>query len=208
VATDFPITWRTAARAVGAGVIAGLIAGGVAFVVSQALPKGYTAESQVLVGSLTATNTDSLDTYHRLSQTYAELATSGPLLGRVRDKLALTIDPGDLASRVNAQATSQGIVVLDVTGPDGEEAARISNAIAAEILELATPPGQPSSIAEVIEPATPPGHAATPIVAVNTLVAAFLGFFLGLGAALVVANRRPATVRTAEAASVAWPERS
>ena len=153
-------------------------------------------------------NTDSLDTYHRLSQTYAELATSGPLLGRVRDKLALTIDPGDLASRVNAQATNQGIVVIDVTGPDGEEAARISNAIAAEILELATPPGQPSSIAEVIEPANPPAHATTPNVAVNTLVAAFLGFFLALGAALVVANRRPATVRTAEAAGVAWPERS
>jgi capsular polysaccharide biosynthesis protein len=202
------LDWRTIARAVVAGVIAGLIAGGVAFVVSQALPKGYAAESHVLVGSLTATNTDELDAYHRLSQTYAELATSGPLLERVRGRLGLTMSATELASRVNAQATTQGIVLIDVTASDGEDAARISNGIAAEILELATPQGQLTSLAQVIQPAEPPDRASTPNVAVNTLVATFLGFFLGLGAAVLVANRRMAAIATPEAPVVAWPGRS
>jgi capsular polysaccharide biosynthesis protein len=210
VATEFQFGGRTIARAIAAGIVAGLIAGGIAFAVSQELPKGYTAESQVLVGALTTTNTDQLDAYHRLSLTYAQLATSSPLLERVQGQLGLNVAPGELASRVDAQANSQGIIAIDATASSPDEASRISNAIAAEILALATAPGQPTSLAEVIQPAVPPDHASTPNVTVNTLVAAFLGFFLGLGGTLLVASRRsPARAPGAqEAQTVAWPERS
>ena len=205
--TDIQMDWRTVGRAVLAGVIAGLIAGGVAFVVSQSLPKGYAAQSQVLVGSLTATNTNELDAYHQLAQTYAHIATSEPLLERVRNQLALNVDAAEMASWVNAQATGQGIVVIDATAPSGDDAARIANTVASQILGLATPQGQTTSIAQVIQPAFPPERASTPNVPVNTLVAAFLGFFLGMGATLLAATRRAAAVPTPEATAIIWPER-
>jgi hypothetical protein len=49
------------------GGIAALIAGGVAFAVSESLPKEYDSQARVLVGSLTATSTDALDAYQRLA---------------------------------------------------------------------------------------------------------------------------------------------
>lgn len=205
MAMDIRIGWRALWRAIAAGVIAAVVAGGVAFVVSQWLPKGYNAEAQVLVGSLTATTTDELDTYHRLAQTYAELATSSPVLERVVGRLGLSDDPARLATRIDVKATSQGIVVITTTAGTPTEASEISNTVADEVLRLATPIGKITSLAEVVQPASPPDRPASPNVLINTLIAAFLGLALGLGAALALASREVSTATAREMSSVAWP---
>jgi capsular polysaccharide biosynthesis protein len=202
---DIRIDWRALRRVIAAGAIAAVVAGGVAFLVSQALPKGYDAEARVLVGSLTATSTDELDAYHRLSLTYAELANSSLLLKRVIDRLGLPDDPAGLASRVDARATSQGIVVIAATAASPDEAVQIANSIAAEVLILATPSGRVASLAEVIQPATPPDHPSSPNVLINTLVAGSLGLALGLAAGFALARRQSSTTSVAEMPSLAWP---
>ena len=204
---DLRIDWRALRRVIAAGAIAAVVAGGVAFVLSQALPKAYDAEARVLVGSLTATSTDELDAYHRLAQTYAELANSSPLLARVIGQLGLSDDPAGLSSRVDARATSQGIVVIAATAASPDEATQIANSIAAQVLLLATPSGKLTSLAEVIQPATPPDHQSSPNVLINTLVAASLGLALGLAAAWALARIQASTTSTAEMPSVAWPSR-
>lgn len=202
---DIRIDWRAVRRVIAAGAITAVVAGGLAFLISQALPKGYDAEARVLVGSLTATSTDELDAYHRLSQTYAELANSTPLLARVVNRLGLDDDPAGLASRVDARATSQGILVIAATASSPAEAAEIANSIAAEVLLLATPSGKSASLAEVIQPAVPPDRQSSPNVLINTLVAASLGLALGIAAAWAVARVQAMTASTAEAPSVTWP---
>ena len=206
--TDIRVDWRALRRTIAAGAIAAVAAGVVAFLVSQALPKGYDAEARVLVGSLTATSTDELDAYHRLSQTYAELANSSLLLTRVIDRLGLPGDAARLASRVDARATSQGIVVIAATAATPDEASQIANMIASEVLLLATPTGKVTSLAEIIQPATPPDRAASPNVLINTLVAAALGLALGAAAGLALARRQAPMSSATEPASVAWPGRT
>jgi capsular polysaccharide biosynthesis protein len=145
---EAPIRWRWLGRIAGvalaAGIVAAIVAGLVAFAVSQSLPKEYDAQAGIIVGSLTATSTDELDAYERLASTYAELATSSPLLSRVIDRLGLTDSPVDLATRIDVRASVQGIVLIDATSTNAIEAAQIANTIADEIVNLAQPAVVPS----------------------------------------------------------------
>ena len=140
---DAPIRWRwlgrVAAVAIAAGVVAAIVAGLVAFAVSQSLPKEYDAQAGIIVGSLTATSTDELDAYARLATTYAELATSSPLLTRVIDRLGLSDNPVDLATQIDVRASGQGIVLIDANSTNPIQAAQIANTIADEIVNLAQP---------------------------------------------------------------------
>lgn len=208
---DSPIRWRwlgrIAMRAVAAGGIAAAIAGGVAFAVSQSLPKEYDSQAGVIVGSLTATSTDQLDAYQRLALTYAELATSSPLLTRVVDRIGLSDDPVGLAARIDVRASGQGIILINATAASPSEASEIANTVADEILALATPAGESASLAAVIQPAISPDGPSSPRVLLNTLVAACLGLALGLGLALLVASRETPASSAQELAPVAWPER-
>ena len=155
---EAPIRWRwlgrVAALAMVAGGVTAIVAGGVAFAVSQSLPKEYDAQSGVIVGSLTATSTDELDAYERLATTYAELASSGPVLTRVINRLSLSDTPVDLAARIDVRATAQGIVLIDATAPAPAQAAQIANTIADEVVRMAQPP--------VVAVPSPTAIAATP----------------------------------------------
>ena len=68
-------------------LIAGvLLAGGSAYLVSVALPKVYEAQATLLVGessSSSGININDLLASQRISQTYADLATTGTILGQV-----------------------------------------------------------------------------------------------------------------------------
>lgn len=176
-------------RAVIAGAITAAIAGGVAFAVSQSLPKEYDATAGVIVGSLTAATTDQLDVNQRLAATYAELATSGPLVTRVIERIGLSDDPARLAARIDARAPGQGIVRIKATALSPTEAVQIADVVADEILALATPVGKSASLARVVEPAALPDSPSSPRVFLNTLIAAILGLALGLGLALLVGSR-------------------
>lgn len=140
---DAPICWRWLGRvaglAIAAGAVAAVVAGGVAVAVSQTLPKQYDSQAGVIVGSLTATSTDELAAYQTLAVTYAQLATSTPLLTRVIDKLGLAEDPVDLETRITVRASGQGIVLIDAIAGTPAEAAQIANEVADEIVTMALP---------------------------------------------------------------------
>ena len=72
-----------------------LLAGGAAFLVSSALPKVYESTATLIVGqSIQSANPDlnQLLASQRLSQTYADLATTTPLLEQVIAENGLDAD--------------------------------------------------------------------------------------------------------------------
>ncbi|MHB8399785.1 MAG: polysaccharide biosynthesis tyrosine autokinase, partial [Candidatus Limnocylindrales bacterium] len=119
-------------------VASALLAGGAAYLVSSSLPKVYEGNVTLIVGqSLQAANPDinSLLASQRLSQTYASLATTTPLLQQVIDKEHLGITPTDFIKRVSATAaTDSTLVHLTVQDGDPVRAAALANDLAAALI--------------------------------------------------------------------------
>jgi non-specific protein-tyrosine kinase len=119
-------------------VIAVVLAAGAAYLVSANLPKVYEGRVTLIVGQSTqATNPDlnQLLASQRLSQTYAELATTGPLLDKVITKFGLGITPDEFRKRIAADAPRDSILVhLTVEDGDPTRAADLANALAAEMI--------------------------------------------------------------------------
>ena len=119
-------------------IVSVLLAGAAAFLVSNALPKVYEGKATLIVGQSTqAANPDynQLLASQRLSQTYADLATTGPLLEKVIAKNGL----GDHAGRVPQADRRRRTARLDprhLTVQDGDpaRAATLANSLAAEMI--------------------------------------------------------------------------
>ena len=111
-----------------------VLAAGAAYLVSINLPKVYEGRVTLIVGQSTqATNPDlnQLLASQRLSQTYAELATTGPLLQEVITKNGLAVSVDDFRERVSADAPRDSILVnLVVEDGDPARAATLANSLA------------------------------------------------------------------------------
>jgi polysaccharide biosynthesis transport protein len=133
-----------------------LVAGVAAYLVSNALPKVYEGKVTLIVGQSTqAANPDynQLLASQRLSQTYADLATTGPLLDKVIAKNGLTVTTADFRKRVVAVApTDSTLVTLTVQDGDRVRAAAIANSLAAEMI-AASPAisGRDTSVQQFID---------------------------------------------------------
>jgi capsular polysaccharide biosynthesis protein len=150
---------------------------------------GHQAEAKVLVGSLTDPNYDQLLGYQELAQTYAQVATTTSVLGRVTDQLELNVDPASLAARIDAHAApGRNIVSIIATAPSSAEALQLADAVAGEVTRLAQAPGSAVSLAAVVQPATPAD--ASPGPPVVALLGAAIGLIL---AAALVRPRRTET---------------
>lgn len=116
---------------------------GSAYLVSQSLPKTYTSTVTLLVGqSLQAVSPDinGLLASQRLSQTYTELVSTGPLLSRVIAREGLNVTPENLRKLVTANAPlNSTLVTITATNGDAARAASVANAIAEEL--IAASPG-------------------------------------------------------------------
>ena len=171
-------------------VFLSVTAGATAFFGSQMLPKQYDSEAQVLVGALTTVNNDQLLAYQQLAQTYAEIATTTPVLTRVIDKLSLPDQATQLASRIDVRAlVGESIVKVVATASSPLQASQLANAVADEITTMGRSAVDQPSLATVVQSALPPDHPSSPRVLLNTAIAAALGFVLGVGVALLVGNR-------------------
>lgn len=128
-----------------------LLAGGTAFLVSTVLPKTYEGTTTLNVGqSLSAVNPDysALLASQRLSQTYADVATTRPILEKVIAKVGLGITADELFKRVSADALRDSTLIRVVaTDGDPNRAAAIANAIADEL--IAASPGIQGRAGEV-----------------------------------------------------------
>ena len=107
------------------------LAAGAAYLVSTNLPKVYEGRVTLIVGQSTqATNPDlnQLLASQRLSQTYADLATTSPILQEVIAKNGLAVSVEDFRERVTAAAPRDSILVnLVVEDGDPVRAAAIAN---------------------------------------------------------------------------------
>lgn len=182
-----------------------LTAGGAAYVIGQVVPRTFESEAVVLVGSLTETSSDQLLAYQRLAQTYAEIGTSGTVMGHVITRLDLKVEATDLAKRVSIRALT-GQAILRITAQASSQAAAtdLANTVADELTLLGTPAAG-ASIASVFQSATSPGEPATPRILLNIAIGALLGLAIGVGSAVLLDRSRKARRSTAESRSVQWP---
>ena len=115
-----------------------LITGAAAFLVSSTLPKVYEGHATLLVGQSVQTSNPDLNQLlasQRLSQTYAELALTNPLLERVIAKTGVASTSQELKKRVTAVAPRDSILVhLTVQDSEPSRAAALANALAAEMI--------------------------------------------------------------------------
>ena len=108
--------------------------------VSLALPKVYQSRVTLVVGqSLAAVNPDinQLLVSQKLSETYAEVARTDPVLQAVSNQLGLGVSPDNLRGRVSTDAP-RDITLLRITATDGDpnQAARIANEVANQLIKL------------------------------------------------------------------------
>ena len=140
-----------------------VVAGANALVLSQFLPREYTAASRVLIGSITDPTTDKLTAYQQMAQTFAELATTTPVLERVATKIGGVSSLRDLASRIDARAgLGETIITVTTRAGSAAEAATLANTMAHEITVMATPDAASPSLASLVQPASLPEAPSSP----------------------------------------------
>lgn len=119
-------------------VLSVVVAGGGAYLVSSSLPKVYEARTTLIVGQSLSSidpNYNQILASQRLSQTFAQLATTTPLLSNVVDSLSLAMRPDELRSSVIANAPRDSTLVTIVASHgDPTVAAAIANAVATELI--------------------------------------------------------------------------
>ena len=124
-----------------------LVFGLAAAVVTAALPRTYEASATLLIGRSTAVSDPAyqdLLASQLLAQTYAELATTRPILAAVATQLRLAESPDDLASSITAQASGVNpILRIRVRGSPPDRVADIANAVAQQLIAWKSTSGAP-----------------------------------------------------------------
>ena len=115
-----------------------LLAAGGSYLASRSQPRIYSSRARVMVGtSIQSRNPDwvAINTAEQLAQTYAELATTRPVLQGVIDNCGLQTTPDVLRGMISVKPT-QGTQILDITvvDTDPNRAAAIANAVAEELI--------------------------------------------------------------------------
>ena len=148
------------------------------YIVASGLPKTYEAETRLLVGPF---NTD-LTTQKasgQLSQTYAELVTSQPLLESVIADLGLPLSARDLQKTVSASPNDvTRLLTIRVQDEDPERAAAIANGLARATDDLASGSSgvlRPEGEIQIIDVAAPPTTPVAPQVSLMVLMSAAAG---------------------------------
>lgn len=120
-------------------LVVAFLCGAAAAIVTAVLPKAYEANTSLLIGISTTGSEpgyQDLLASQLLSQTYAELATTRPILTAVIDELNLDQTPDELADSMNVQASGiNPIVRIRVRGPDPGRVAEIADAIAQQLID-------------------------------------------------------------------------
>ena len=119
-------------------IVAALLAGAAAYVVSNLQQKVYEAQATLIVGqSLSAANPDytQLLVAENLTATYTAVARTRPILEDVISELKLEVEPDALAGRVHV-AAPQNSTLITITAQDTipSRAAAIANAVADQLI--------------------------------------------------------------------------
>lgn len=123
---------------------------------------------------------------------YADLATGQELSRRVIDDLGLSMEPEDLAEKIEATVVPETVNLdLTVTDPSPQRAQQLSQTVAQELTafvdQLETPPGKANAPIKlsIVDSAPLPETPVSPQPLRNLGLAAVLGLLLGLGLAVL-----------------------
>jgi capsular polysaccharide biosynthesis protein len=115
-----------------------LFAGVAAFLVSAAIPRVYEGKVTLVVGQgILSRNPDynQVLASQRLTQTYAKLVATRPILARVITRTGLTVTPEQLSKRITVEAPRElTLVYLTVQADDAQSAAILANTLAEEMI--------------------------------------------------------------------------
>jgi polysaccharide biosynthesis transport protein len=115
-------------------LLAALAAGLIAYLVASRIPPAYEAETQLLVGPVSA-NQDTIKSAAANSQTYAALVTSEPVLTDALRTSGVGLSAGGLRAKTEASGNqSTRILIIRVTDEDPEMAARLAEALATALI--------------------------------------------------------------------------
>lgn len=125
-------------------------------------------------------------------KSYADLLTGEEISRRVVDSLNLQMKPRELASRIQAVATPETVVLkITVTDTNSERAQAITKEVAKQFVtyvdELETPSGEKTAPvkASIVDQATLPDGPVSPQPLRNLALATILGLLLGAGGAVL-----------------------
>jgi tyrosine-protein kinase len=122
-----------------------VVAVGLAVSLSFVLPKTWESENKLIVGNAIGANTpdyNALLLAQRLSQSYALVATTSPVLRHVIDELGLDITVEDLTEHVSATAPRElNVIEIRATWSDPETAAAIADAVSQELVNVTAAAG-------------------------------------------------------------------
>jgi polysaccharide biosynthesis transport protein len=177
-------------------LVAATLAAGVAgyFTAASGSPE-YESRAVLLVGSLSSNN-DTLDAAGQLAQTYAQLATTRPVLASTARRVGVS----EIRSGVEANASAvTRLLTIRVRQGDPRLAAQIANAEATELIAVAERrrglrPG--AGRLRVVDPAEPSLSPTGPQPAAIGVLAGIAGLLAALALALLL-DRSGGTVKTA-----------
>ena len=176
--------WRVLARHRLLAVLPVVVLVGAALLWSAQTTPVYTASASALItGPSGAVATDAPTQLG----SYAKLATSPIVIDPVIESLGLDTTASQLAAKISATVVpSSAIFQIAATDSDPQSAARIANAVTAEVAQVAkdlapSTTDKPAAVSvTVVSPATPPKFTSSPQTKRNVLAGAMLGIFLGL----------------------------
>jgi capsular exopolysaccharide synthesis family protein len=188
-------------------VLAGLTLGGVRYATT---PRSYETTTTVFFSLNRSQTVGDLSQGHlylqSLSQSYADVTTSKLVLDPVIEELGLATTAARLSRQISAEPrTNTAIVDIRVSDSTPDQAARVANAVAAELQNTVTalaPKGTGSAATTtttIISPAAPPPRASSPQVLPDLGLGLLVGLVIGLAVVIwrevvlaPVANREAA----------------
>lgn len=160
-------------------ILGGLIAGSVTrFLITPQ----YTGTSMIFILTKTTSVTSLADIQlgSELTTDFVMLATSRPTLERVIDELDLTEEPKELQEMITvSNPADTRILQIDVSNPDPQLAADISNALAdatADAVADIMSTDRPSIVEEAVVPEAP----SSPSLMKNAMLGSMAGLFLAM----------------------------
>jgi capsular polysaccharide biosynthesis protein len=184
--------WAILRRRAWIVAVAALAAALTGYLVASHRERTYQSSAVVLVGPINA-GIDTLRASGPLAETYAELATSRPVVAETERALHAR----GLQARLRAHANqATRLLTIDARDPDPARAAQIANRHARSLLDLARERASgsiPSGRLQVVDPAVPDRSGVGPAVAPITVLAGMAGLAAAL-LLVLLADRSTATI--------------
>jgi capsular polysaccharide biosynthesis protein len=168
-------------------LLGAMVGAAVALAAWVLVPPDYAARVTLLVTPQSTTNTldpAGLQATQALTPTFAELATTTPVLSRVIATTRVDLDPQRLALAVTTHVpVGTSLIDITVSNKDATMAAGLANAIASELVQYQAHSGNAETAAlrvtlTVVDPAAPPSARSGPGIIASTALGAAIGLFI------------------------------